>query len=237
MDLSPIQPDWVPENALFLVDDIEHEGGWTYPENKFDYIHIRHTIHSIRNRQQLWDRIYKYVMLKPCKPFSYLSLADLSTRHLKPGGYLEVQEFHYTPLSDDNSCDEPYALRDFMRYLGEGLTALGSDLYGILHVEEEMKEAGFKDVRSVNIKAPIGPWPRRRRLQECGHVLRDVIMFGLVGLSRRPFRDGLNWTMVQIEMFLIDVRKSISEEVNGLPKYHSYFPFYSVYGRKPLDAA
>lgn len=60
MDLSPIQPDWIPENVLFVVDDIEHEGGWTYEDNKFDYIHIRHTLHSIKNRKELWDRIYRY---------------------------------------------------------------------------------------------------------------------------------------------------------------------------------
>jgi hypothetical protein len=59
MDLSPIQPDWVPENVLFVVDDIEHEAGWTYPENSFDYIHIRHTCHSIKNRTELWNRVYK----------------------------------------------------------------------------------------------------------------------------------------------------------------------------------
>lgn len=61
-------------------------------------------------------------------------------------------------------------------------------------------------------------------------------MWGLVGLSRRPFRDGLGWTPVQIEMFLMEVRKSLSEEVNGLPKFHSYFPYYSFYGRKPKNA-
>lgn len=60
MDLSPIQPDWVPENVSFVVDDIEHEAGWTYPENHFDYIHIRHTVHSIRDRSELWDRIFRF---------------------------------------------------------------------------------------------------------------------------------------------------------------------------------
>lgn len=59
MDLSPIQPDWVPSNVSFVVDDIEHEGGWTYPENYFDYIHIRHVVHSLRDRKDVWDRIYK----------------------------------------------------------------------------------------------------------------------------------------------------------------------------------
>ncbi|KAM5346375.1 hypothetical protein ACJ41O_009380 [Fusarium nematophilum] len=215
MDLSPIQPDWVPENALFVVDDIEHEAGWTYPEEKFDYIHIRHTVHSIRDRPLLWDRIY---------------------RHLKPGGYVEVQEFHYIPACDDSSCDGPYAWRDFLRYLQDGMAALGSDIHGIQYVEEELREAGFEGVTRKNYKCPVGPWPKKPRLQECGHVLRDVVMWGLVGLSRRPFRDGLKWTLIQIEMFLVEVRKSLTEEVNGLPKHHAYFPFYSIYARKPLDS-
>jgi hypothetical protein len=59
MDLSPIQPDYVPENVSFVVDDIEHEGGWTYPEAHFDYIHIRHTIHSTRDRLELFKRAYE----------------------------------------------------------------------------------------------------------------------------------------------------------------------------------
>lgn len=213
MDLSPIQPDWVPENVLFVVDDIEHEAGWTYPDEKFDYIHIRHTIHSIRDRPQLWERIYK---------------------HLKPGGYVEVQEFQYIAACDDTSCDGPYALRDFLRYLKDGMAALGTDLLGIRNVEDELIAAGFRGVAQTNLKCPIGPWAKKTRLQECGHVLRDVIMWGLIGLSRRPFRDGLKWTSLQIEMFLVDVRKALSEEVNGLPKFHSYFPFHSLYAQKPL---
>ncbi len=59
MDLSPIQPDWVPKNVSFVVDDIEHAAGWTYDDNTFDYIHVRHIVHSIRDRQELWERIYK----------------------------------------------------------------------------------------------------------------------------------------------------------------------------------
>ncbi|KAI5464883.1 S-adenosyl-L-methionine-dependent methyltransferase [Mariannaea sp. PMI_226] len=214
MDLSPIQPDWVPENVLFVVDDIEHEAGWTYPENKFDYIHIRHTVHSIRNRPQLWERVF---------------------RHLKPGGYVEVQEFQYVAACDDDSCDGPYALRDFLRYLQEGMAALGPNLHGILFVEEELKAAGFQGLKRVNLKCPIGPWAKKPRLLQCGHVLRDVILWGLNGLARKPFRDGLKWTLVQIEMFLVEVRKALCEEVDGMPKYRPYFPFHSIYAQKPHD--
>ncbi|KAE8139603.1 S-adenosyl-L-methionine-dependent methyltransferase [Aspergillus pseudotamarii] len=40
IDLSPIQPHWVPQNCKFVVDDVEAE--WVYPESKqFNYIHQR----------------------------------------------------------------------------------------------------------------------------------------------------------------------------------------------------
>lgn len=159
-------------------------------------------------------------------------------RHLKPGGYVEIQEFQYAAACDDDSCNETYAWRDFLAHLEEGLARLGgSNLNAILHVEDELAETGFADIRRKDLKCPVGPWPKRRRLQECGHILRDVIMWGLVGLSRKPFRDGLEWSPTQIEVFLIDVRKSITREVNGLPKFHSYFPYHSVYARKPLNSA
>ncbi|KAJ6789126.1 hypothetical protein PWT90_10455 [Aphanocladium album] len=216
MDLSPIQPDWVPQNVTFVVDDIEHEAGWTYDDKMFDYIHVRHIVHSIKDRQELWDRIYK---------------------HLKPGGYVEVQEFEYIAACDDSSCDGPFPWRDFLENLRKGLRALGSDLLGVRDVHEELARAGFQDIGYKQKKCPNGPWAKKRRLQECGHILRDVCMEGLVGLARRPFRDGLQWTPAQTEVFLVDVRKSLmATEENGLPKFHSYFPFHNLHARKPLEA-
>ncbi|KAM0226435.1 hypothetical protein ACHAQD_000356 [Fusarium lateritium] len=232
MDLSPIQPDWVPENAIFFVDDIEHEAGWTYPEETFDYIHVRHVVHSLKDRELVWDRIWKYGAQEPPS-----STRLISSRHLKPGGYVEVQEFQHIAACDDDSCDGPYAWRDFCRYLKDGMAALGSDIEGIIQVERELYEAGFEDITTKNYKCPVGPWAKKARLQECGHVMRDIVMWGLVGLARRPFRDGLGWTLIQIEMFLVEVRKALMEEVNGLPKYHTYFPYTNMYARKLLKPA
>ncbi|OAA70663.1 Methyltransferase type 11 [Cordyceps fumosorosea ARSEF 2679] len=217
MDLSPIQPDWVPQNVSFVVDDIEHTAGWTYEENMFDYIHVRHIVHSVRDRQELWHRIYK---------------------HLKPGGYVEIQEFEYVAACDDSSCDGPYAWRDFLENLRKGLSALGgSDLLGVRQVDAELARAGFRGLGYRQKKCPNGPWARRRRLQECGHILRDVCMQGLIGLARRPFRDGLQWTPTQTEVFLVDVRRALmAVGESGLPRHHSYFPFHNLYAQKPLDA-
>ena len=47
-DLSPIQPDWVPPNCKFYVDDVESE--WTFgPHEAFDFIHGRTMCGSIVN--------------------------------------------------------------------------------------------------------------------------------------------------------------------------------------------
>lgn len=56
IDLSPIQPDWVPSNVHFVVDDAESE--WLYPEDHFDYVHSRHTVMAIKD----WPRLYKQAM-------------------------------------------------------------------------------------------------------------------------------------------------------------------------------
>lgn len=57
IDLSPIQPNYVPRNVFFNVDDFEDD--WVFRENRFDFIHMRYTLHSVKDRATLMRRIYK----------------------------------------------------------------------------------------------------------------------------------------------------------------------------------
>lgn len=59
VDLSPIQPGWVPPNVKFEVDDLEDE--WLWAPNSFDYIHSRAMVGSIRNWPRFLEQAYKYV--------------------------------------------------------------------------------------------------------------------------------------------------------------------------------
>ncbi|KAL7274176.1 hypothetical protein RUND412_002936 [Rhizina undulata] len=61
VDLSPIQPTWVPPNLTFEVDDIEED--WPYQDNSFDFIHIRTMVGYVYD----WPRLYKQAFraLKP----------------------------------------------------------------------------------------------------------------------------------------------------------------------------
>jgi hypothetical protein len=51
IDLSPIQPSWVPPNVKFFVDDAEAE--WVYEPNSLDFIHLRHMSITIKD----WPRL------------------------------------------------------------------------------------------------------------------------------------------------------------------------------------
>lgn len=57
-DLSMIQPDWVPPNLRFDIDDAELE--WTFEPNSFDFIHNRNFVCSIRNWPRLVEQAFKY---------------------------------------------------------------------------------------------------------------------------------------------------------------------------------
>jgi hypothetical protein len=52
-DLSPIQPEWVPPNCHFEIDDVTLE--WTFPDELFDFIHIRELFGCIPD----WDFFFQ----------------------------------------------------------------------------------------------------------------------------------------------------------------------------------
>jgi hypothetical protein len=78
-------------------------------------------------------------------------------------------------------------------------------------------------------KVPVGTWPRNRTMKLIGMYMRSVIYDGLQGISMGPFTRGLKWTAQDVEVFLIDVRKSLMNSST-----HSYIPFHAVYGQKPV---
>jgi ubiquinone/menaquinone biosynthesis C-methylase UbiE len=59
VDLSPIQPNFIPPNCRFEVDDINKE--WTFPENKFDFIHIRYMTGTVPSWPELLKKAQRYI--------------------------------------------------------------------------------------------------------------------------------------------------------------------------------
>ena len=57
IDLSPIQPGWVPSNVRFVVDDAEDE--WLFEPDSLDLVHARHMCMAIKNWPRLVEQAYK----------------------------------------------------------------------------------------------------------------------------------------------------------------------------------
>lgn len=55
IDLSPIQPTWVPPNVKFLVDDIEDE--WVHGDG-FGLVHFRTMASVLKNVPQTIVKTY-----------------------------------------------------------------------------------------------------------------------------------------------------------------------------------
>jgi len=113
--------------------------------------------------------------------------------------------------------DENYAFRKFLEFVRDGVANLGSDLNGVTKLHGMMAEAGFVNIREEKLKLPIGTWARDKNLKVAGLFWRTAIMDGLMAVAKRPLEKGLGWTLAEIEVLLVDVRKSLMNS-----SVHSY---------------
>ncbi|PGH00540.1 hypothetical protein GX51_05755 [Blastomyces parvus] len=205
IDLSPIQPVWVPPNVRFMVDDAECP--WLQPDNHFDFIHIRHLAAAIKNFPKLIRTAYD---------------------KLRPGGWLEIQEFYYQAQCDDGTMPDDYAFAIWLGLMREGLAKFHVDLLSPRKHTNYIRDAGFTNVNEQTFKVPIGTWPRSKSLKRIGFYHRCLISDGLQGDSMKPFTKALGWSLEEVEVFNVQVRKSVEDS-----SVHSYLPFHVVFARKP----
>lgn len=126
-DLSPIQPLWVAPNAKFVVDDVEDE--WVYrPSEAFDFIHGRGMGGSVKDWAKLYSQIFK---------------------HLKPGGFLEMQEYEAWMKSDDGTLDNCPNIIMWQQKMDEASKAFEKQLNVAAEQKDKIIAAGFEDVTEV----------------------------------------------------------------------------------------
>lgn len=137
-DLSPIQPSWVPPNLRFLVDDAESP--WLFSASRpFDFIHARDLGGAIAD----WPRLLRQAY-----------------GHLRPGGWIELQEFEVTLKSDDDSLLLAPTLREFLGRLHEASEAFHRPMNIAEGHRQRLIEAGFEDVRDEVYKVWPFPFPQ-----------------------------------------------------------------------------
>lgn len=162
-DLSPIQPDLVPPNLEFFIDDFTSE--WTFTPASFDFIHARCIYGCVADYETLYAEVYNA---------------------LKPGAYFEQAEISVHPRSDDGSIQGSHLERWGPMAL-ECSQAFGKSFGVAEHTEELMKKAGFINVTYKTFKWPIGEWPKDPGLKQIGAYNRMAWEDGMEGWTMYLF--------------------------------------------------
>ncbi|TQB76277.1 hypothetical protein MPDQ_000585 [Monascus purpureus] len=203
-DLSPIQPPWVPPNLCFEIDDAEDE--WLYTQ-KFDYIHTRTFCGAISD----WPRFHGQAF-----------------RHLRPGGWLEMQENDAWFQREDGTC--PPWTKIFLENLDEASIRSGRRLNVAAEQKQHMIDAGFVDVQDQVFKLPLSPWPDNPKMKEIGRVRGLAMSMGVEGYSLALYTRFLGWSSEELQVLLAKVRNEFNDQKNRM-----YIAVHVVFGRKPFE--
>ncbi|RDW68160.1 hypothetical protein BP6252_09556 [Coleophoma cylindrospora] len=205
VDLSPIQPLFVPSNVKFQIDDVEEE--WTY-SSKFDFINVRMMTGSISDWPKLIQQCFQ---------------------HLNPGGYVEISDIIFPITADDGTLSKESALARWSDLMLKASQSLNRSLESAKTYRGLLEGAGFTELEETEYKWPQNRWPREKRFKELGMWTLENISTGLEGLSLALFTRGLQWSKEELEVFLVDVRKDMKNT-----RIHSYWPIHVISARKPL---
>ncbi|KIW98998.1 uncharacterized protein Z519_00661 [Cladophialophora bantiana CBS 173.52] len=227
VDVSPVQPDYVPPNVRFEVMDAGQPWAFNY---SFDFVFSRFMTGAIADWRQFIQQCYE---------------------NLAPGGMLEVQDISFNLQCDDGTLPKNSALARWAAYMLEASKQLGCPLDSVESVKRIMIETGFVDVVQKPYSWPMNPWVKEEKLKKIGEL--SSIWTGsdgpenahgnpnpiglwtyhnfcgsLSGISLALFTRGLSWSADELEVFLVDVRKDMRNT-----GYHAFWPIYSISGTKP----
>ena len=211
MDLSPIQPLYVPPNLKFEVDDFNNE--WTYTQ-KFDFIHARALIGSSSDFPLLIRRAFE---------------------NLTADGYLEMTDVQMPFMSDDGSMERT-SLETWSDRQVEACAKFGIDTRAPSKYKQMMIDAGFVDVQEFKFKWPVGTWPKDKFYKDLGRLCMVNFLTGLEGFTlRRMFitqcwwlamltsatvwTNALGMSVEEVQVYLVNVRKDVQNR-----HIHSYWP-------------
>ena len=126
VDLNPPHAKFIPANCTFAFADAE--GDWPCATEPYDFIFGRALAACIRD----WPRFMKRCL-----------------QHLKPGGWLELNDARQVRIFAEDACDEAESgfIKWFRVLIQEGLRTNGIDMNDTEKHAQQLRDAGFTDVR------------------------------------------------------------------------------------------
>lgn len=205
VDLSPIQPSFLPPNVKFEIDDVEEP--WTW-HDKFDFIHMRTMTGCIADWAKLIKQAYE---------------------HTTPGGYIELWDPIAPAKCDDTSMKPDSALLKWSNLLVEATTKSGRAWGEAASYGTFLEKAGYTDIKLIVSYWPMNTWPKNKKMKEIGRWQCSNFTNGASGISMALFTRLLGWSAEEVEVFLIDVKREMKDT-----SIHVYWEMYTWSARKPL---
>ncbi|KAK1717005.1 S-adenosyl-L-methionine-dependent methyltransferase [Colletotrichum lupini] len=184
-DLSAIQPQWVPPNVRFEIDDVESP--WVETK-KYDFIMCRYMTASITDWPKLVRNIYN---------------------HLNPGGWVEFLDMNPEFYSEDGSYTKDHVTYKWNQAFLSAIRAVGRDPTPGPGHEGRVREAGFINVTAEKYKAPLTPWAKDRHYKDLGMMNLVLTIDGLEGFSMKMFTEVLGRTREEVEVEIMGVRNEL----------------------------
>ena len=147
--------------------------------------------------------------------FSHLTFL----RHMKPGGWVEMQDLRYPIMSDDGTLAEDGPMKKWSRLMQEAGHRAGHQLDSCGRYAKQMADAGFINIHETIYKWPMSPWPKGDKDKTVGLWTMTNFLKGVSGFTTAYFARHLGWSREEVEVFLVDVRKELKD-----PSKHGYFP-------------
>ncbi|CAK4004182.1 S-adenosyl-L-methionine-dependent methyltransferase [Lecanosticta acicola] len=208
IDLSPIQPSWVPPNCFFEIDDFNVE--WI-DENKFDLIHGRELLGTAPD---------------------WLSVYSSALKALRPGGWFEQHEPSLFFRSSVQELDESHPFPQWGKLMTEaGYKAsarfdIGAELKGW------MEQAGFINVTEYRMPWLIGGWSKDKHEREVGQWNQLRLDLGIADFCSRRFHNHMGQSPEEIEVFCAHLRAAFRDK-----SLYAYQWAHFVYGQRPPEDA
>ncbi|KAI1184881.1 S-adenosyl-L-methionine-dependent methyltransferase [Nemania serpens] len=192
IDLSPIQPSYVPPNVTFEICDAEDEWSFRQP---FDFIHMRELVTCFKNPRAVFAEAY---------------------RSLAPGGFIEVCD-PVLPFQFLTPPPEGCALQDWCDQLMEAARLAGRDWGVATRYAQMLGEVGFVDVTERREAIALSPWVKGPHNKHLSLLLQHDVLNMLEAVCMALFTRVLGWEAWRVLEFLELVKRDVQNT-----KIHAY---------------
>ena len=148
-------------------------------------------------------------------------MTDLLCRHLKPGGYLEIQELDPPLASDDDSSNKSTMFHMYIKLCLDSLEERGQAIPAQSQYRAWLEGEGFVDVKEYPFKVPINTWPKDKRLKEIGKYQLINYTEGCEGICIGLLTRVLQWQPAEVQVLLARLRVELKDR-----SIHAYQPLY-----------